>query len=80
MVLKLYINSFTIWTASHKGAKREFPGSALESASEGAVGNRGAPESALEGAVGNRGALTPNCFCQKRGVSIIRLRAAYAET
>ena len=34
----------------------EFPGSALESAPEGAVGNQGAPESAPEGAVGNRGA------------------------
>ena len=39
-----------------QGAQREFPGSALESASEGAVGNRGAPESASEGAPGNRGA------------------------
>ena len=47
----------TLRTASHRGAKREFPGSALESAPEGAVGNRGAPESAPEGAVGNRGAL-----------------------
>ena len=48
--------SVTIRTASHRGAKREFPGSALGSASEGAAGNRGAPESASEGAAGNRGA------------------------
>ena len=49
-------HKFTIRTASHRGAKREFPGSAPESASEGAVGNRGALESAPEGAPGNQGA------------------------
>ena len=48
----------TIRTASHRGAEREFPanGSALESASEGVGGSRGAPENAFEGAPGNRGA------------------------
>ena len=44
---------FTIRPASHKGAKQEIPGSAVESASEGAVGFQGAPESAPEGAPGN---------------------------
>ena len=48
--------ALTIRTASHRGAKREFPGSAPESALAGAPGNRGAPESALEAAPGNRGA------------------------
>ena len=46
------LNFITIRTASHRGAKREFPGSAFR----GCCGNRGAPESAPESAVGNRGA------------------------
>ena len=39
-------SSFAIRTASHRSAKRDFPGSALESAFEGAAGNRDAPECA----------------------------------
>ena len=57
---------FTIRTASHRGAKREFPGSALESAPEGASGalsraprSPGAPSRALSRALAGNSRLAP---------------------
>ena len=46
---KSFLSKLTIRPASHGGATWKIPGSALESASKGAVGNWGAPESAREG-------------------------------